>query len=91
MIPRWNNVPPRSAFSAGPEVGEALRHVDVLDHVVDAAGGPQAEDVPVVDQLRLLDRQHEDARLAGVLDDSQGVDPLGVLDADAKLHDPDRR
>ena len=53
MIPRWYSEPPRPALLGGAEVGEAVRHVDVVDRVVDAAGGAQAEHVPVVDQLGL--------------------------------------
>jgi len=58
-----------------------LGHVDVVDRVVDAAGRAQAEHVPIVDEGRLADGQHEDARLARVSDDAEGVNVRRVLDA----------
>jgi hypothetical protein len=58
-----------------------VRHERFVDLVVDAAGRAQAHHVPVVDQLHLLDRQHEDPRLAGALDDAESVDVGTVLDA----------
>ena len=58
-----------------------VRHEHVVDLVVDAARRAQTHHVPVVDQLHLLDRQHEDPRLAGALDDPERVNVRAVLDA----------
>src|SRR3954470_3958131 len=62
------------------EMCECLRHEDVVDGVVDAAGGAKAEYVPVLDQVRFTHGYHKDARLARGLDDAQRVDMGAVLD-----------
>ena len=66
----------------------ALRHDDVVDAVVDAAGPAQPHDVPVVDEHRLFHRRHEDACLAGPVDDSEWWMCVPCLMPDAKLHAP---
>src|SRR5262245_65644556 len=63
------------------EVRVPLGHEDVVDAVVDAASPAQAEDVPVVDERGFFNRQHEDPRFAGALDDAERVDVRAVLDA----------
>ena len=59
----------------------ALRHEDRVDPVVDASRRAQSEHIPVVDERCLLDRQHEDARLARALDHAERVNVRAVLDA----------
>ena len=65
-----------------------LRHEDRVDPVVDASRRAQSENVPVVDQRCLLDRQHEDAGLARALDHAEGVDVRPMLDAGRKTPRP---
>jgi hypothetical protein len=59
----------------------ALGHEYVVDPVVDAAGGAQPEDIPIVDERGALDRQHEDARVVRALHQTERVDVRAVLDS----------
>jgi len=52
------------------------------------AGGTQPHDIPGLDELRLVDGQDEDPRLARLFDDGEGVDPLGLFDARGKAPVP---
>ena len=57
--------PPRRGFSVTAKWVYSSGTNTAFDPVVDAAGPPQTHHVPVVDQRRLLNGQHEDPRLAG--------------------------
>src|SRR5262245_37065984 len=45
----------------------ALGHEHVVDAVVDAACGAEAEHIPIVDERDAFDWQHEDARVVSTL------------------------
>ena len=81
MMPMRYRLPPRSGVLDRREVRVRLGHEHVVDRVVDAARRAQADHVPVVDELALLDGQHEDARLVRALDEAERVDVRAVLDA----------
>src|SRR6187431_580486 len=65
-----------------------FRHEHRVDRVVNAARAAQSHHIPVIYELRLRDRQHEDAWLACTFDDAESVDMRCVLDAGSKAPRP---